>query len=185
MGRKRKGSLTLGAGFTFTRFRAQYSIIHIVYIISVLDLVPYPSLFGDLRQVTLTLCMSLFLSINWSHILHLYIFFARLNSSERKNVCKVIVKSIRSYMHLIVCCYSEKILVHQFVVLRDMKTLQRSCFQWVFTLKMDILKRDKEMCINKYVRRVASSQNRLHSNLFSPHKLQEGGRETDFSVLSF
>lgn len=45
--------------------------------------------------------------------------------------------------------------------------------------------RDKEKCINKHVGRAASSQNRLHSNLFSSCKHQEGGREADFNVSFF
>lgn len=51
----------------------------------------------------------------------LYIFYKIINGTKGENVCKVIMKSIRSYTYSIVCCYSEIILVHQLLVLTTSK----------------------------------------------------------------
>lgn len=67
--------------------------------VSVLDLVPSPSSFGDLRQVTRPLCISLFPSVNWGCVVpNLYIFYKILNRAKGENVCNVAIKSIRIYI---------------------------------------------------------------------------------------
>lgn len=66
--------------------------------VSMLDLIPSPSSFGDLRQVTRPLCTSLFPSINWGHVVPTrYIFHKILNRAKGENVCNVTSKSIRRY----------------------------------------------------------------------------------------
>ena len=55
--------------------------------------------------------MSLFPSVNWEQIVRTYpihIYFCKvINSTKGENICRFIVKSIRNYKHLIVCCYSK------------------------------------------------------------------------------
>lgn len=80
----------------------------------------------------------------------------------------------------------EMILVQQFLVLmisRGYESSIEELLSMTFQIENRHPGKDKEKCMNKYMVRVASSQNRFYSNSFSPCKLQESGRETDFSIF--